>query len=72
MWELKPDLLVSKFAIDSGKSVELVLDVGLVLGVKEDSENAVSISLELDSAAENGGRIEHIFQESVVDLSESA
>ena len=66
--EKEGGLLVGKLSVDGGKSLSLGLNIGLVLAVQKDFQDALSIDLHPSSLANNFGGVADIVKDGVLDL----
>lgn len=64
--------LVCKLGVDAGESFELVLNVNLVLGVKEDLEGLGSVNLAPSPLSNNLSREHEVLKNSILHLGEGA
>lgn len=65
-------MLVGQLSVDSGKSVRLSFDVGLVLCVQVYLKHTLSINLDPCSLSYNFSRVADIVQDGILDLGEGA
>ena len=69
--EKERGLLVGKLSVDGGKGLSLGLNIGLVLAIQKDLQDALSIGLHPSSLANNFGRVADIVKDGVLDLGQS-
>lgn len=65
-------MLVCELAVDSGEGISASLNIRLVLGVKVDLDNSLSINLHSGALSNNLSRVDDVFQDGVLDGSKCA
>lgn len=70
--ELKDDVLASELAVDLAEGVDLVVDAGALLGVKEDLDDLVAVLLGADALANDLSGVDEVGEDSVVDSGQGA
>jgi len=70
--ELERNLLVCELSVDSSKSISASLNICLVLGVKVNLNNSLSVKLHSGALSNNLSRIANVLQDGVLDGSQCA
>jgi hypothetical protein len=66
------NLLVSELSVNSSKSFKLALNVWLLLGVQEDLQNSLSVSLNTGALSDDFSRVDNILQNGILHVCQGA
>jgi hypothetical protein len=70
--EKESNLLCGEFSVDGSEGLELSLDIGLVLAVKENLHDTLSVNLYAGTLTNNLGRVHNVVQDSLLNCCESS
>lgn len=65
-------MLVGELSVDSGKGISSALNIGLVLGIKVNLHDTLSVDLDAGSLPNDFGRVDEVVQDGLVDSRQCA